>query len=419
MLSTLYSGLSGLLGFSKGLDVISNNIANLNTPGFKSSELAFRDLFYRYSEEGGAPGGARSQVGYGLETKGTRLNFRQGELRDSGNPLDVAIDGNGFLVLKRAGDRLSSPAVQGYSAASASGTEQVYTRAGQLEFGEDGLLIERISGARVMVFQGGALQEMSLDGQRTSPPQATTEIRVTGNLSTGSTTADLNNVTVFDQAGRSQTLSIRFTIDPADSSHWFVEARDANDRVLGTGEVRFQGNGSPAPESNTVSFDFAPSPSPATTITIDIGDPGSFSGITNFSGPAQSQLQVRSQNGVASGALTSVTFDESGALQYTYSNGRTVTGPSLALAWFEDLQALRISADSLFVNDTGQEPIIGTAGEGIMGRVLAGRVELSNVELTEQFTDLIILQRGYQASSQVTSVANEMIQQLLDIDRRR
>ena len=415
MLSTLYSGLSGMLGFSKGLDVISNNIANLNTPGFKSSELAFRDLFYRYSEEGGTSGGERSQVGYGLETKGTRLNFREGQLRDSGNPLDVAIDGNGFLVLKRVGDRLANPASQGYGTAAASRTEQVYTRAGQLEFGQDGLLIERVSGARVMVFQGGALQEMSLEGQRTSSPQATTEIRIAGNLSTGGTTADLNNVTVFDHAGRSQALSIHLTIDPADPSHWFVEVRDANDQVLSTGgEVRFQSNGSPAPGSNTVSFNFA-----STTITLDIGDPGSFSGVTNFSGPAQSQLQVRSQNGVASGALTSITFDERGALQFTYSNGRTVTGPSLALAWFEDLQALRISADSLFVNDAGQSPIIGTAREGIMGRILAGRVELSNVELTEQFTDLIILQRGYQASSQVTSVANEMIQQLLDIDGKR
>ena len=82
MLSTIYSALSGMLGFSKGLDVISNNIANLNTPGFKGSELEFRDLFYRYTQDGGAPDGARSQIGSGLETKGTRTRFRQGELRD-------------------------------------------------------------------------------------------------------------------------------------------------------------------------------------------------------------------------------------------------------------------------------------------------------------------------------------------------
>jgi flagellar hook protein FlgE len=408
MLSTIYSALSGMLGFSKGLDVVSNNIANLNTPGFKGSELEFRDLFYRYSQDGGAQDGARSQIGSGLETKSTRTRFRQGELRDSGNPLDVAVDGNGFLVLKpKDGEQLYGV-----------GGGQVYTRAGQLEFGADGFLVERSSGARVMVLDGGAMHEMSIDNLRTSAPVATTEIRVSGNLSPGSTSADLNNVTVFDQAGQSHTLAIRFNRDPADAAHWFVEARDSDNRLLGSGEVRFQGNGSPAPGANTFSFTFAPASTPSTAITLQFGEPGSFSGVTNFSGPTQSDLQVRSQNGVAAGSLTSATFDEGGALRLSYSNGRTVSGPSLALAWFDDLQALRVSAGSVFVNDGGQAPVIGKAQEGIMGRIAAGRVELSNVELTEQFTDLIILQRGYQASSQVTSVANEMIQQLLDIGKK-
>ncbi|HLQ00717.1 MAG TPA: flagellar hook-basal body complex protein [Burkholderiales bacterium] len=416
MLSTIYTALSGMLGFSKGLDVISNNIANLNTPGYKGSELAFRDLFYRYSVEGGAPDGSRSQVGSGLDTKSTRTSFKEGELRDTGNPLDVAIDGNGFLILQRDAQQQSL-----YGSTGLTGTEQVYTRAGQLEFGQDGVLVERVSGGHVMVFQNGNMQEMSIDGLRTNPPQATTEIHITGNLSAGSTTADLTNVTVIDQAGHSHTLSFHFTVDPADSTHWHIDGTDENNqKVLTGGEVRFQANGSPAPGANTVSFDFAPGSLPATTITLNIGDPGSFSGVTNFSSASsQAQLQVQSQNGVAAGSLTKATFDESGALQLTYSNGRTVAGPSLALAWFDDLQALRLTADSIFVNDTGQTPTIGTASQGVMGRVVAGRVELSNVELTAQFTDLIILQRGYQASSQVVSVANEMIQQLIDIGQKR
>jgi flagellar hook protein FlgE len=408
MLSTIYSALSGMLGFSKGLDVISNNIANLNTPGFKASELEFRDLFYRYSQDGSAPDGARSQIGSGLDTKGTRTRFRQGELRDSGNPLDVAVDGNGFLVLQpKDGESLYGPR-----------GGQVYTRAGQLEFGTDGILVERSSGARVMVLDGGGMHELSINNLRTSAPVATTEIRVSGNLSPGSTTADLNDVKVFDQAGQSHTLSIHFTRDSADAAHWLVEARDSDNQLLGSGEVRFQGNGSPAPGANTFSFAFAAASTPSSTITLQLGEPGSFSGVTNFSGPTQSPLQVRSQNGVAAGSLTSVTFDEGGALRVSYSNGKTVSGPSLALAWFDDLQALRVSAGSIFVNDSGQAPIIGKAHAGVMGRIAAGKVELSNVELTEQFTDLIILQRGYQASSQVTSVANEMIQQLLNLGKK-
>ena len=406
MLSTIYAALSGMLGFSKGLDVISNNIANLNTPGFKSQELEFRDLFYRYSEGGGTQDGSRSQVGAGLDTGGTRTRFKEGELRDSGNPMDVAIDGNGFLVLRPDnGETLYG-----------RGGAQVYTRAGQLEFGKDGVLVDRSTGFRVMGYEGGALREISINALRTSAPVATKLIKVTGNLSPGSAAADLTNVTVIDGNGKSHTLAFKFTRDTADSTHWFVEARDESSKLLGTGEVRFQANGSPAPDATKFSFSLTPDAAP---ITLDIGDPGSFSGLTNFSGPSQSSLQVLSQDGAAAGSLTSATFDESGTLRLTYSNGKTQSGPSLALAWFDDLQALRISGGSVFVNDGGQAPTLGTASEGAMGRIAAGRVELSNVELTEQFTDLIILQRGYQASSQVTSVANEMIQQLLDLDGKR
>ena len=403
MFSTIYAALSGMLGFSKGLDVISNNIANLNTPGFKSQELEFRDLFYRYTEGGGQPDGGRSQIGAGLDTGGTRTRFKEGELRDSGNPMDVAVDGNGFLVLQPAnGEQL-------YGAGGA----RVYTRAGQLEFGKDGVLVDRSTGFRVMGYDGAGLHEISINALRTSAPFPTSVIKVTGNLSPGSASADLTNVNVIDANGRSRTLAFKFTRDAADSTHWFVEVRDENSKLLGNGEVRFQPNGSPAQDATKFTFSLAPDAAP---ITLDIGDPGTFSGMTNFSGPTQSTLQVLSQDGAAAGSLTSATFDESGALRLTYSNGKTVSGPSLALAWFDDLQSLRISGGSVFVNDGGQAPTLGTASQGEMGRIASGRVEMSNVELTEQFTDLIILQRGYQASSQVTSVANEMIQQLINLD---
>src|SRR5262249_49671537 len=124
VLSTIYTAPPGMLGFSNGLDVVSSNVPDLNTPGRKSPDLDLRDLFYRYTQGGGSDQeGERSQIGAGLDTKGTRTAFREGEMQDSGNPLDVAIDGNGFLVLQPANG------VQLYG----SGGEQVYTRAGQLE----------------------------------------------------------------------------------------------------------------------------------------------------------------------------------------------------------------------------------------------------------------------------------------------
>jgi flagellar hook protein FlgE len=400
MLTSIYTSLTGLLGFSRGLDVTSNNVANLNTPGFKSSELTFRDLFYRFSEEGNGRDALPEQVGVGVDTPSTRIRFRQGELRDTGNPLDVAIDGNGFLTVNRDG-------------------EQLYTRAGQLEFGADGLLVERGSGAQVFGLNGTQLVPVSIDGLRTSPSRATTEVRVGGNLSTGSTTAQLNDIQVFDSLGRAQTLSLRFTRSATIPSSWNVEVLDAASAVLSTGEIRFQGNGSPAPGFNTLALPYGPAGAPAVTLVFDFGDPGSFSGTTNFSGGADSSLQVQSQNGFAAGSLTTATFDERGVLQLTYSNGQTASGARLALAWFLDLQALTQLGEGLFANRTEQTPTISGAQETVMGRIVAQRIELSNVELSEQFTDLIILQRGFQSSSQVTSVANEMIQQLLEIDRPR
>jgi flagellar hook protein FlgE len=398
MFSSIYSALSGLLGFSKGLDVISNNVANLNTPGFKSSDLAFGDLFYRYSQQSGQDANP-SQVGQGVNTKGTRMQFSPGQLRDTGNPLDVAVEGNGFLVVNRGG-------------------ESLYTRAGQLQFGPDGLLATA-NGDHVMALANGVLTDIGLDGLRTFSPKATSLVRIGGSLSTNSTTASISSLNVIDVAGRTHSLALSLTRDTANPQIWAVEARDATNAVVGSGQIQFQADGSPAADSNSISFNFAPSPVSGTTVVLNFGDPGTFSGTTNFSGATTSQIQMQNQNGFGIGSLTTATFDVNGSLKLSYSNGQTAMGSQLALGWFDDLQGLIERGDGLFESRAGQTPILGVAGDGVMGRITAQKIELSNVQLAQQFTDLIVMQRGYQASSQITSVSNEMIQQLLEIDRRR
>lgn len=397
MTNSIYTAMSGLLGYSKGLDVISSNVANLNTPGFKGTELLFRDLFFEASagdsnDEGGH--------GVGLDASKTRLSFRAGEVRDTGNSLDAAIDGNGFFVVRRDG-------------------EDLYTRAGQFEIDRSGFLVERGSAARVLGYRSGHLEEISIQGRRTSSPRATTSVGISGNLSTGSTTADLADMTVIDAFGGAQVLSLRFTRDSVDPLSWVVEVRDRALSVVGSGTLKFLANGSPAPGFNTFTFSLAPDNTPTTLIELNFGESGSFSGVTNFAGGATSELQVQTSDGFAAGALTDATFDESGLIALSYSNGQTATGEAIALAWFSDLQALAQVGDGMFANRAGERPTLGTAQDGVMGRVVAQRLELSNVELAQQFTDIIVIQRGYQASSQVASVANEMIQQLLDMDGSR
>jgi flagellar hook protein FlgE len=210
-----------MLGFSKGLDVISNNIANLNTPGYKGSELSFRDLFYRYSVR------AERTVASGRpwpDTAGTRTSFREGQLQDTGNPLDVAIDGNGFLVLSATtGNR--STARAGRSSTPAGATLRRTDCYSKPSGGHVAELRQRQPAGDIDLGGASAL--------------ATTEIHISGNLSTGGTTADLTNVTVSAVRALARAVHV-FTVDPADSAHWHVEARDENNQLLGTVTCAFR-----------------------------------------------------------------------------------------------------------------------------------------------------------------------------------
>lgn len=404
MFSSIYSGLSGLLGFAKGLDVISNNVANVNTPGYKASELAFRDLFYRFNSASGNGGDTSSQIGTGVDTPNTRLRFQDGELRDTGNPLDAAIDGNGLFVLRRD-DNL------------------YYTRAGQFELDSDGYLVDRTSGSRVLALTGAStLTDINITRLRASAPVATTLISFIGNLSrsaSGTSTLmhDIKDVTVYDSTGEAHNLELKFV--SSTPGNWRVEILEPPaTTALGSGEIQYQGDGSVAADQNTVSFTLAPEGKAASTIVLNFGEPGSFSGSTGLSSGTMSDLRVATKNGSALGSLTQVTYDEEGYLMLSYSNGESVQGPRLALAWFRDLQKLEQTGGGLFVNNSGDAPILQGAATDGMGKIVANNIELSNAELTEQFTDLVIIQRGYQASSQVITVTNEMIQQLMDIRRR-
>lgn len=397
MFSSLYTGLSGLLAFSKGLDVLSNNVANMNTPGFKGSVLAFRDMLLQSSERtGGNQGDAR--VGTGVETGETQVQYRQGELRQTGNALDAAIDGNGFFVVRHNG-------------------EEFYTRAGEFTIDDSGFLIERNSTGRVAGLSGGAqLIDINIADRRVSPPRPTSTINFTGNLSSGGTTHKISGVTVLDGSGKSHVLTLNFTNNNnATLRSWLVEVRDETDTAIANGEIHFRGNGSPETDFNTVHFRYAPNGAPETSLVLDFGDPGSFSSSTNFSAGTASDLQVRAQDGFPAGTIIETSFNTKGELTVKYSNGQTSTFERLALARFDSPQVLTRVGNGLLQNTSEQKPTLDSPSDNGMGTLTAKSIELSNVELTEQFTDLVIIQRGYQASSQIISVSNEMLQQLMDL----
>lgn len=398
MLDSIYSAYTGLLSFSNALNVLSNNVANMNTPGFKSSDMTFRDLFYRYTSDGGQQSTLNSQVGEGTQDGGTRVSFAQGQAGNTGNPLDVAISGNGFFVLK-------------------NGASTYYTRAGQFDVDANGFLIDKTSSARVQALAGGnTLQDIKLSAVQTSPAKATTEVKFIGNLSRGATSDQIGSLTVFDSVGGSHTLSLSLANASATAAGvWQVQVQDENKKTIGTGEIHFNADGSPATGFNTVVFSLAPDNVAASKITLNFGDPGSFLAATNFSGGTTSDLKVQTQDGYAAGALLSTSFDAQGFVTLKYSNGQTKQGPQLALAWFNNLQGLRQFGNELLTNPTGMPVILGQANGQVMGTLASNQIELSNVNLTQQFTELVVIQRGYQSSSQVISVANQMIQELVDM----
>jgi len=387
MLESIYIGMTGLTGYSKGLRVIANDTANLNTPGFKGSSLEFSDLF-----AAGNAGGTQSEagsLGHGLGTGSTVLNFKQGEMRQTNNDLDLAVDGQGLFILQDDKGNIH------------------YTRAGQFELNAGGLLVNRADGAKVMSLDAnGNLTQVSIASLRTLDGKASSNVVFGGNLSSSATTQTVSGVTVYDAVGGQHNLSLQFTNTGATTpGSWSVDVLDGSTTVA-SGQIIFN-NGSPTPATATMSISYTPAGQAAVPLTLDFS-----TGVTSFASGNLSTLAMTSQDGYSPASVTKTTFDNTGTLVMTYANGQTVKGPRLALGRFDSADAVTPVGDNEFDAVDQGAWHIGYAGTGAFGAINAGMVEISNVDLSQEFSDLVIMQRGYQASSQIVSTANDMLQEL-------
>ncbi len=398
ILGSIYTGLSGLIGFSKGLDTISDNVANMNTPGFKGSNVHFEDLFYKHHTSNSSNfSSSQSQIGSGVSVSSTTLNFNQGELRQTGSSADAAVNGNGYFILENDG-------------------ELFYTRAGMFDYDADGYLILKSNGNRVKgVDSANNLVDISISSFRTNPPVATSKLNFSSNLSTGSSTHRLDNQVIYDSTGEQQKINIIFTNNNTVTPRsWIVELQDTSNNTIGSGEIRFQSDGSPEIGYNAFSFIYTSLNGSTSNIELNFGEPGTLSSSTSFSGGTTSTLAVAKTDGYGLGSLTNVEFENDGNIKLTYTNNQTSSIGRIALAHFENQQGLQRLGNGIFKNTLKQDIKIGSGGDSLFGDIIGGNIELSNVELTQQFTDLVIVQRGYQASSQVLTVANEMVQEMLN-----
>lgn len=401
MNNAIYVSLTGLLAYSNGLNNISSNVTNMNTNGYKKSDLLFQDLVYQYKDSTSNLSGDSFSLGTGVTSDSSSINFSQGEIRETGNDTDVAIDGNGFFIVKDSDNNV------------------FFTRNGNFEFASDGDLVLKSTDLRVQALDSaGNLSKINISGLYSDPANPTSLIDLSGNLSTTSATYTLNDVTVYDSVGESHNFSVTLTRNLSLIRTWDITVNDENGNVVAKGgQIQFQGNGSPEVGQNQYTFQYAPTNLPQQSITLDFGEPGTFSGTTNFAGT--SQLAISQQDGYASGGLSSTVFDSRGLLELKYSNGNNYDNEKLALANFINSTVLKPIGNSLYVSKDSDAVLIDHAKNNGLGELKTKSIELSNVELTEQFTDMVIIQRGYQASSQVLTATNEMIQQLIEATKSR
>jgi flagellar hook protein FlgE len=393
MLGAIYIGLSGMEAYSKGLQTISNNVANLNTSGFKASSATFSDVFnYGGSGLSFSRGTDQEQAGGGIKFAAPQIDFKQGDLRQTNGDLDLAIQGSGLFVLLN-GDKTS------------------YTRTGQFAVGQDGYIAQQGTENRLAVLDDkGRTVALNIDSKRTDPPAATTTISFADNLSSSATTATVADVAVYDSLGGKHIWQIQFSrvADSVDGS-WTVTVIDDTSKTVGTGKLVLAG-GAVDPASSKLTITDAPQGAAALSVTLDFS-----SGVTGFSSGTTSTIRAASVDGNAVGALTGVTVDDKGQVKLAYSNTKTALLGAVALADFRNPQALIQQNGGIFTAQGSERPRLLASNVDGVGTIVSKEIEASNVDLSQQFGDLILVQRGFQASSQVVSVSNDMIQQLFGI----
>lgn len=386
MFGSLYIGLSGMRAYSDGLRQVSNNISNLNSSGFKSSDLVFRDLFGGQASRSGMTAGENGG-GQGVTLSELRLDLKPGELRQTDNSLDLAINGAGFLVLDKGGS-------------------YTYTRTGSFEVDSQGFITLSGTDYRLAVIgSSGRPEPLSIEPLRMSQPEATTRIRFADNLSSTATEHTLADIKVYDVLGNADNWKVSFSREQTDpAGEWKATVTNGGGGEIGVHTLKFTGG---VLSQETAKF------------TVTDGDRSAefdFSeNVTSFSSGSISTLRAAETDGRATGEIVSIGVNDEGMIEITYSNEEKDAVGAVAVADFVDSQSLTQMSGGLFSHNGERGVQFLTSQHERVGKVMSFRSEASNVDLSAQFGDLILIQRGYQASSQLVSVSNEMIQQLFGL----
>jgi flagellar hook protein FlgE len=403
VLRSLFSGITGLRQHQTLMDVVSNNIANVNTTGFKSSSVTFQDTLSQLVRAAASPGNGvgginPAQVGLGVQLGSITSNFGQGSAQNTGKSTDLMIQGDGFFIVR-------------------NGNDTNFTRAGAFTFdtsgrlvNPEGMIVQGWLGEDGTVNTDGAVEDLVIPAGTLIPPIASDTVTVGGNIPSG-TTSDLTlSQTVYDSAGNAHDLSIVFSVSAAVDG-FDIDITDTTDgtSVPTAGTVAFNADGS---YDSTSGDSVAPyiTLADSTVVTLDI------TGITRYGG--SKSLGVSESTGAAAGSLQSFQISKNGDVIGVFSNGEKLTMATIALANFNNPMGLEKIGGTCFQSTTNSGIAqVGTPMSGGRGSLLGSALEMSNVDLAQEFTNLIIAQRGFQANSRVITTSDRMLQDLFDLKR--
>jgi len=415
MFGTFYTSYSGLLVNTEALNVTGNNLANVNTVGFKKSQVGFAQLMTNMSESSG--NGNPRQFGLGAKVETISPNFMQGSLQSTGINSNVALQGDGFFQINQNGKTL-------------------YTRAGNFGFkptGETTVALSTPSGAIVQgytevdgngnIVTTGGLNDIELDMAQDLPGKATGLVRYVANVNATAEPGEevISELTVYDESGQEHKLNLTLTKNEGvdDWSYSFDLDNGAIPNIA-SGTLTFDengrlsqvdGNGDIADINLQISG--LPNGVADMNVTWDLIDGNGSPLITNYS--ARSINSTVYQDGHGVGKLENINITQNGVILGLYDNGQTAELARIGLGFFQNNQGLK-QVQSGYFQETGAsgavsvDPSTGTL-------MLSGSIETSNVDIAEELTSLIIHQRGYQGNSKAITTTDQMIQEAINLKR--
>ena len=413
MIRSMSSALSGLRNHQVMLDVVGNDIANVSTVGFKSSSTVFSDVLTQTLNGATAPGAATggtnpAQIGLGSRLAGTVQSFTQGAIQRTGRTTDIAIQGDGFFVVN-------------------NGTESLYTRAGSFTLDAngnlttpDGMLVQgwQADGAGAINSNAG-ITPLQIRVGELLPPTQTSDVDLGGNLAADAAIGTTTTLTVsaYDDQGVAIPLNLTFTKSAA--NQWTVTGTQGVPAVavaLTDNVLTFDGSGElTVPADRNINIAGGAIPNMPLAISIELGGASQPGRLTQYAGT--STASISQQNGAPAGSLQSFNVGQDGTIVGNYSNGKTRSIGQVALAVFTNPGGLeRIAGVWRETPNSGlaQTGVPGAGGRGLMS---SGTLEMSNVDLAEEFTRLIVAQRGFQGNARVITTADEILQEVVNLRR--